>query len=111
MSLAAADSMRLPRFRRIIMLGATLFFAALRPTFATTDDPNAAQFRIEEPGTITFTTGVKIVGKVEKPEVVIFLPKEKSYLRELPLDHSFKSDLLKPLQSTPHPSGTTDYSR
>jgi hypothetical protein len=54
-------------------------------------------YRIDEPGTITFTVGVKIKGKVEKPQVVIFLPKEKPYYREISFAHSFSEELVKPL--------------
>ncbi len=58
-------------------------------------------YRIEQPGTITFTVGVKIKGKVEKPQVVIFLPKEKSEYRELSFSYSFKNDLAEPLSFEP----------
>jgi len=58
-------------------------------------------YRIDEPGTITFTVGVTIKGKVEKPQVVIFLPKEKSYYRDVAFSHSFAEDLLKPLPFAP----------
>ena len=61
----------------------------------------AAGFRIDQPGTITFTVGVKIVGKLEKPEVVIFLPKEKSYYRPVKFAHSFGQDILEPLPLDP----------
>jgi hypothetical protein len=58
-------------------------------------------YRIDQPGTITFTTGVKIKGKVEKPQVMILLPKEKSTYRDMTLSHSFKDDVAKPLPFTP----------
>lgn len=58
-------------------------------------------YRIDEPGTITFTVGVKIKGKVEKPQVVIFLPKEKPYYRDISFAHSFSEDLVKPLPFSP----------
>jgi hypothetical protein len=54
-------------------------------------------YRIDKPGTITFTVGVKIKGKVEKPQVVIFLPKEKPYYRETEITHSFLNDIMEPL--------------
>lgn len=79
-------------------LGSGLYGTQTRSDEVETND---AGFRIEEPGTITFTTGVRIVGKVEKPEVVIFLPKEKPYLRAHSFDHTFKQDLLTPLPLTP----------
>jgi hypothetical protein len=54
-------------------------------------------YRIDKPGTITFTVGVKIKGKVEKPQVMIFLPKEKPFYRDVPITHSFYSDIMEPL--------------
>ena len=58
-------------------------------------------YRIDQPGTITFTVGMVIKGKVEKPQVMIFLPKEKSYFRELEFSHSFGEELSKPLPFSP----------
>ncbi len=58
-------------------------------------------YRVDEPGTITFTVGVKIKGKVEKPQVVIFLPKEKPLFRPVTFSYSFKDDLLRPLPYAP----------
>jgi hypothetical protein len=57
---------------------------------------------IEEPGTITFTSGVKIKGKVAKPQVMIFMTKDKSYTREVTFDYSFKEKILKPLNFVPY---------
>lgn len=70
----------------------------------TSDTPDNApqeQYHIEQPGTITFTVGVKIRGKVEKPQVIIFLPKEKTLYRDEQLNHSFTEDLADPLPFTP----------
>jgi hypothetical protein len=58
-------------------------------------------YHIDKPGTITFTVGVKIKGKVEKPQVVIFLPKEKPVYREVTITHSFHDDLMEPLPLRP----------
>jgi hypothetical protein len=58
-------------------------------------------YRIDQPGTITFTVGVKISGKVEKPQVMIFLPKEKTLYREEVFTRSFKDELMQPLPFTP----------
>lgn len=58
-------------------------------------------YRIDVPGTITFTIGVKIKGKAEKPQVVIFLPKEKSFYRDLGFTYSFEKELSKPLPFVP----------
>ena len=58
-------------------------------------------YRIVQPGTITFTVGMVIKGKVEKPQVMIFLPKEKSYFREQEFSHSFREELSTPLPFFP----------
>jgi len=66
------------------------------------DDSSGSQgYRIDQPGTITFTVGVKIKGKVEKPQVMIFLPKEKTIYREIEFSKSYKEDLMTPLPFTP----------
>ncbi len=52
---------------------------------------------VEQLGTITFTVGVKIKGKIEKPQVVIFLPKGKAQLRTMEFTYSFREDINKPL--------------
>jgi hypothetical protein len=44
---------------------------------------------------------VKIKGKVEKPQVVIFLPKEKPVYREVVMKHSFYEELMEPLPLRP----------
>ena len=58
-------------------------------------------YRIDKPGTITFTVGVKIKGKVEKPQVMIFLPKEKPVYKEVTITHSFYEDIMEPLPLLP----------
>ena len=58
------------------------------------------EYRIEQPGTITFTVGVKISGKVEKPQVMIFLPKEKTLYRDEKLTRSFSKEIEQPLPFT-----------
>jgi hypothetical protein len=62
---------------------------------------SGAAYRIDKPGTITFTVGVKIKGKVEKPQVMIFLPKEKPYYNKATFSFSFMDDIMKPLPFTP----------
>jgi len=61
----------------------------------------APQYRVDQPGTITFTVGVRIEGKVERPQVVIFLPKEKPYYREVTFSHSFVEEIDQPLPLRP----------
>jgi hypothetical protein len=58
-------------------------------------------YRIDKPGTITFTVGVKIKGKVEKPQVMIFLPKEKPVYKKATFSHSFTEEIMKPLPFDP----------
>ncbi len=76
----------------------TVFSSDSTETKVDTEDKG---YRIEKPGTITFTVGVKIKGKVEKPQVVIFLPKEESLYREMSFSYSFKEDISKPLPFVP----------
>ena len=59
------------------------------------------KYEVEQLGTITFSVGVKIKGKLEKPQVVIFLPKGKSQFREMDFSYSFKKDIYKPLPFKP----------
>jgi hypothetical protein len=91
-------------------MAAALLCAGIAAFAQTTTPPAAAKpaqaapesgYRIDEPGTITFTVGVTIKGKVEKPQVVIFLPKEKPFYRDVAFSHSFTEDLLKPLPFAP----------
>lgn len=56
---------------------------------------------IDQPGTITFTSGVKIKGKVEKPQVVIFMTKENALSRPMDFDYSFENEIMKPIKLTP----------
>jgi hypothetical protein len=71
------------------------------PTAAATDSIAGKGYRIDQPGTITFTVGVKISGKVEKPQVMIFLPKEKTLYREEVFTRSFRDELMQTLPFTP----------
>ncbi|MDO5576284.1 MAG: hypothetical protein Q4F84_04335 [Fibrobacter sp.] len=58
-------------------------------------------YTIDQPGTITFTVVVKIKGKVDKPQVIIFLPKEKPLYQKHVLDHSFSDELSEQLPFVP----------
>ncbi len=49
------------------------------------------------PGEIIFEKGAVIVGKVEKPQVMIVIPKEAPKIDSLEFNHSFISELLTPL--------------
>lgn len=93
------------------MIKSALFFLVLICAICSYGSPDAQNtesdsveeqgYRIEQPGTITFTVGVKIRGKVEKPQVMIFLPKEKTVYREIKFERSFLEDLADPLPFTP----------
>ncbi len=87
-----------------------IFLLTMAAATAFADDSTAVSkdekaldtgYRIDVPGTITFTVGVKIKGKVEKPQVVIFLPKEKSYYRDMSFSYSFEKEISKPLPFVP----------
>lgn len=77
-------------------------------TSAPTEQNEQSEYVIDQPGTITFTSGVKIKGKVEKPQVVIFMTKERSYTRGMEFDYSFKGDIMKPIELTPLIEGFSD---
>ncbi|MCU0608805.1 MAG: hypothetical protein MUF22_03430 [Chitinispirillaceae bacterium] len=68
---------------------------------ASPDSTARQEYSIDQPGTITFRVGMVIKGKIEKPQVVIFLPKEKPYFREFKVTHSFVDDLNDPLPFVP----------
>ena len=62
----------------------------------------AAQgYVIENPGTITFKVGVTIKGKVEKPQVMIFLPKERPVHQPVQFTRSFSDEIMRPLPFEP----------
>jgi hypothetical protein len=101
--------------QKIVRMAACCLFVAAAVTMAAAPPQAAAgaqkdtaeasaggaSYRIDKPGTITFTVGVKIKGKVEKPQVMIFLPKEKPYYSKATFAYSFMNDLMKPLPFTP----------
>jgi len=72
-----------------------------KPATAKPDSTTQPAFRIDQPGTITFTVGMVIKGKIEKPQVIIFLPKEKTWFRELEFNHSFTGEIARPLPFVP----------
>jgi len=64
-------------------------------------DTESGEYIMDKPGTIRFQHGIIIVGKVEKPQVMIFLPKEKSYYRNITFTRSFKEDIAEPIPFEP----------
>ena len=85
----------------VLTMAATCAFAQDSTEVDNNEKAQKTSYRIDVPGTITFTVGVKIKGKVEKPQVVIFLPKEKSFYRDLSFSYSFEKEISKPLPFVP----------
>lgn len=56
------------------------------------------EFVIKKPGEITFTTGIVIEGRVEKPQVMLVLSKEKIRIADEAFKNSFLSRITRPLQ-------------
>lgn len=82
-----------------------IFVSAQEPEQENADQPPAAdiqsEFSVEQPGSITFKTGVTIIGNVEKPQVLIFLPKEKPFYREIAFTRSFGKEAAEPMPFEP----------
>ena len=88
-------------WRTLLLLGLCASFAMAQDPETTTKTDEDIEYEVEQLGTITFTVGVKIKGKLEKPQVVIFLPKGKSQFRKMDFSYSFKKDIYKPLPLNP----------
>jgi len=58
-------------------------------------DPN--DFVIKKPGEITFTSGIIIEGRVEKPQVLLIMTKEKTKLPALKLNSSMIRFIEEPV--------------
>jgi hypothetical protein len=86
----------------LVLFTASIAFSQDSDQKITSDeDDEDIQYEVEQLGTITFTVGVKIKGKFEKPQVIIFLPKGKSQFREMDFSYSFKKDIYKSLPFKP----------
>lgn len=59
---------------------------------------NQEDFIIKKPGELTFTTGVVIEGRVEKPQVMLVLSKEALRLEPVTFEKSFLDNITRPLQ-------------
>jgi hypothetical protein len=79
----------------IILIGMNFYIFAANDSLSQSSSDIG--YRIDKPGTITFTVGIKIKGKVEKPQVMIFLPKEKPFYKKPVFSHSFLDDIMQPL--------------
>lgn len=60
--------------------------------------PQKVEHILSRPGEITFFEGAVIVGKVEKPQVMIVFPKEKAKMDSISFDRSFRPEMLEPLE-------------
>lgn len=86
----------------IFILSGFNAYAEDKPRTSPEAPPEVTEgYRIDQPGTITFTVGVKISGKVEKPQVMIFLPKEKTLYRDEMLTRSFSEEIQQPIPFSP----------
>jgi len=56
------------------------------------------EFVIKKAGEITFTTGVVIEGRVEKPQVMLILSKEALRLEPETFEKSFINKITRPMQ-------------
>lgn len=87
-------------------ISAMLIVSCLAGAITAQDQSNVQSgsekgYTIEEPGTITFKVGLKIKGKVAKPQVVIFLPKEETVQRDMSFRRSFTKNIMEPLPFVP----------
>lgn len=86
-------------YKALIVLFCLLCVSSFGEPLSSQSDSTG--YIIDQPGTITFTSGVKIKGKVEKPQVVIFMTKEKALSRPMDFNYSFKDDIMEPISFTP----------
>ena len=56
------------------------------------------RFVIKRPGEITFTTGIVIEGRIEKPQVIIVLSKEEIKVKPVSFSNSFLAHVVRPLR-------------
>jgi hypothetical protein len=92
-------------FMGLVLCAMLVVFVPVGAQAQDQDNAKASQdgkgYRIDKPGTITFTVGIKIKGKVEKPQVMIFLPKERPVYNKATFSMSFQDDIMKPLPFDP----------
>lgn len=86
---------------KILLIILFISFSSISGEVSDSTRIRPQDYTIDQPGTITFTVGVKIKGKVEKPQVIIFLPKEKTLYKEHILDYSFSDELSEQLPFIP----------
>jgi len=61
------------------------------------EDQDKAEYYFQKPGELVFIKGTVIKGKVERPQVMIIIQKEKIKKTEKKLKRSFRKEILKPL--------------
>ena len=76
-----------------IALCLSVLLLARSPASAQDDD-----FVIKKPGEITFTTGIVIEGRIEKPQVMLVLTKERVKIEPLDYEGSFIKSITEPLR-------------
>lgn len=79
-------------------LAGILFIFQFSLAAETSPSKKDIEYYFQKPGEIVFTQGTVIKGKVERPQVVIIIQKEKIKQVESTFEKSFKSEILKPLQ-------------
>ena len=85
---------------RMVLRTVLLCLVALPVAAEQREEPTSG-YIIETPGTITFQVGVTIKGRVEKPQVMIFLPKERPLYHPVEMSRSFVDALMQPLPFEP----------
>jgi len=61
-------------------------------------DKSEDEYVIRRPGEITFMTGIVIEGRVEKPQVMLVLTKEKIKLEPISFRNTFLKNITNPLR-------------
>ncbi|MFH0921238.1 MAG: hypothetical protein V1913_12860 [Fibrobacterota bacterium] len=67
--------------------------------------PQEESFVIKKPGEITFTSGIVIEGRVEKPQVMLVFIKERIKLEPVVFRQSPIGKITEPLRITPLEAG------
>lgn len=88
------------RMKTILLLVLVLIFLAQAQSAdgGANDGRNEDDYVVKKPGEITFTTGIVIEGRVEKPQVILILTKEKVKMEPLHFDHSFVKNITEPVR-------------
>jgi hypothetical protein len=94
--------MRKILFTGILAMVASALFAQMGPPVIPARTAAAApkdeDFVIKKPGEITFTSGIVIEGRVEKPQVMLILTKEKIKANPFVFQQSFIKNITDPIR-------------